>query len=102
MDSRTVMRRFQDEGTLVGTAMAVSDDYLATGSSWGVVNLYERSQLPRSGTPATPLKIFNHLVTQVTSLRFNSTQQILAMASDEKDHQVKLVIILYTTKLEDR
>lgn len=89
MNSRTLVTKFADEGILVGSSIAASYDYLATGSSWGVVNLYERPE--KSISQPKPLKAFMNLVTQVTSLKFNSSQQILAMASDEKDNHVKLV-----------
>lgn len=88
MESRRMVTKFADEGALVARAMAVSDDYLATGSSWGVVNLYERPD--RSSSQPKPIKVFNNLVTSITALKFNPTQQILAMASDDKDDQVKM------------
>ncbi|XP_014277897.1 U3 small nucleolar RNA-associated protein 18 homolog [Halyomorpha halys] len=89
MNSRILVTKFADEGVLVGSSMAASYDYLATGSSWGVVNLYERPQ--KSGSPPKPLKAITNLVTNISSLKFNSTQQILAMASDEKYDQIKLL-----------
>lgn len=89
INSRTLVTKFADEGILVGSSIAASYDYLATGSSWGVVNLYERPE--KSASRPKPLKAFMNLVTQVTSLKFNSTQQLLAMSSDEKDNHVKLV-----------
>lgn len=88
MESRSLVSRFNDEGSLVGSAMAASDDYLAIGSSWGVVNLYDRPQT--FNTSPKPIKAFMNIVTQVTSLKFNSTQQILAMASDEKENHIKM------------
>ena len=89
MKSRSLVTKFTDEGTLVGSAMAASQDYLATGSSWGVVNLYERPE--KCSSSPKPIKAFMNLVTRISSLKFNSTQQILAMASDEKDNHAKLV-----------
>lgn len=89
MESRSLVTKFTDEGTIVGSAMAVSQDYLATGSSWGVVNLYDRPERLNS-TPVVQ-KAFMNLVTQITSLKFNSSQQILAMASDEKENHIKMV-----------
>lgn len=89
MQSRSLATKFTDEGTLEAWTMSASEDYLATGSPWGVVNLYERPE--KNGSAPKPLKTFYNLVTSITSLRFNATQEILAMASDEKDGQIKMV-----------
>lgn len=76
----------------MGTSLAVSpnDQYLACGSSSGVVNIYEGTNIFSSAAPR-PIKVALNLVTQVTSLKFNATSEVLAMASVEKENAVKLV-----------
>lgn len=91
MNSRTCIKKFMDDGCLQGSSLAVSgdDQYLAAGSSSGVVNLYK---LPCDVNPK-PEKTILNLVTTVTKLSFNKSSDILAMASNQKNDAVKLVII---------
>lgn len=81
-----------DDGCLQGTSLALSsnDQYLAAGSSSGVVNLYK---LPCDVNPK-PEKTILNLVTAVSKLSFNKSSDILAMASNQKNDAVKLVSIL--------
>lgn len=92
MHSRTCIHRFTDDGCIVGTSLAVSpsDAYLACGSSSGVVNIYDGPSVFSSAAPR-PIKVALNLVTQITSLKFNATSEVLAMASNEKDNAVKLM-----------
>jgi len=92
MASRACVHRFTDQGCLAGSALAVSADgrLLAAGSSSGVVNLYETASARRLEHPE-PVKILDHLTTGCTRLLFNATSELLAMASAEKEHAVKLV-----------
>lgn len=93
MHSRTCIRKFIDDGCLQGTSLAVSgnDQYLAAGSSSGVVNLYK---LPCNANPK-PEKTILNLVTTVSNLNFNKDSDILAMASNQKNDAVKLVSMHY-------
>lgn len=81
-----------DDGCLQGTSLALSgdDNYLAAGSSSGVVNLYK---LQGGSINPKPEKTILNLVTAVTKLSFNKSSDILAMASNLKNDAVKLVII---------
>lgn len=90
MNSRLCIKKFMDDGCLKGSSLAVSgdDQYLAAGSSSGVVNLYK---LPCDINPK-PEKTILNLVTSVTKLSFNKSSDILAMASHQKNDAVKLVI----------
>ncbi|XP_061471980.1 U3 small nucleolar RNA-associated protein 18 homolog isoform X2 [Rhineura floridana] len=92
--SRRCLNRFTDEGCLRGTSIAVSknNQYVACGSSSGVVNVYAQDNCLRETSPK-PLKAIMNLVTPATSLSFNSTTEILAMASNKIDEAVKLVHI---------
>nr|XP_056713192.1 U3 small nucleolar RNA-associated protein 18 homolog [Euleptes europaea] len=92
--SRRCLHRFTDEGCLRGTSIAVSKNgqYVACGSSSGVVNVYAHDDCLRKTNPK-PLKAIMNLVTAVTSLSFNPTSEILAIASKKIDDAVKLVHI---------
>ncbi|VVC33798.1 Hypothetical protein CINCED_3A002053 [Cinara cedri] len=89
MNSRTCIKKFLDDGCLQGTSLTVShnDQYLAAGSSSGVVNLYN---LPCDINPK-PEKTILNLVTGVSKLSFNKSSDILAMASNQKNDAIKLL-----------
>ncbi|KAJ6660391.1 hypothetical protein lerEdw1_017814 [Lerista edwardsae] len=92
--SRQCLKRFTDEGCLHGTSIAVSKNsqYVACGCSSGVVNVYAHDDCLRETNPK-PLKAIMNLVTAATSLSFNPTTEILAMASNKVDNAVRLVHI---------
>ena len=75
-----------------GTSIAISrnNQYLSSGSDSGVVNIYKRKSCWSSANP-TPEKIVLNLVTPISSLKFNPTSEILAMASEVKENAVKLL-----------
>jgi len=84
------LHKFQDEGCLVGTAVDVSNTHLATGSSSGVVNIYNVNSLSASAKPK-PEKAILNLTTQIDSVRFNPSGEMLAMSSISKETAVKIV-----------
>nr|CAB3267576.1 U3 small nucleolar RNA-associated protein 18 homolog [Phallusia mammillata] len=87
--SRKCMSTFGDEGCVKGTTIAVShNNKIACGSYSGIVNLYDESSLDKSHP--TPLKTFKNLKSPVSGLCFNSTSEMLAMASDSVQNAVKL------------
>ncbi|XP_053231669.1 U3 small nucleolar RNA-associated protein 18 homolog [Podarcis raffonei] len=92
--SRRCLNRFFDEGCMCGTSIAVSknNQYVACGSSSGVVNVYAQDDCLRETSPK-PLKAIMNLVTPATSLSFSPTTEILAIASNKVDEAVKLVHI---------
>jgi hypothetical protein len=92
MDNRVCISKFPDEGTIVGSALAVTPRFLATGSSSGVVNIYDREKISQSPVPK-PLKSLMNLTTRVTSLEANHSGELLAFGSYEKRDVIKLVII---------
>ncbi|NXQ48015.1 UTP18 protein, partial [Catharus fuscescens] len=90
--SRKCLHKFEDEGSLEGKCIAVSknNQYVACGSSSGVVNLYTTDGCLKEKHPK-PVKAIMNLVTSATCVTFNPTTEILAVASRDTDEAVKLV-----------
>ena len=95
MTSRICIHKFHDDGCIFGTTIAMSpnNQYLACGSQSGIVNIYDLTALS-SFTPE-PVKVLLNLDTSITSLVFNSSSEILAMASDRKPDAMKLVSFFF-------
>lgn len=89
--SRTCRHKFIDEGCTKGTSLSVSygDHYVATGSYSGVVNIYDDSCFQK--TSPKPRKAVMNLTTSCSTMAFNSTAEILAIASDFTESAMKLV-----------
>uniref|UniRef100_A0A673W1F9 U3 small nucleolar RNA-associated protein 18 homolog n=1 Tax=Salmo trutta TaxID=8032 RepID=A0A673W1F9_SALTR len=94
MRSSKCLNRFIDDGCVSGTSMAASKNgqYLACGSAAGVVNVYSQEECMQQNNPK-PMKTIMNLVTSATSLRFNPTSEILAIASRADDEAARLVHI---------
>ncbi|XP_076609639.1 U3 small nucleolar RNA-associated protein 18 homolog isoform X1 [Chaetodon auriga] len=92
MRSSRCVNRFIDDGCVKGTSIAASPNgqYLACGSQSGVVNVYSQEACLNSANPK-PLKAVMNLLTSATSLTFNSSSEILAVASRAEDEAVRLV-----------
>ncbi|XP_053426448.1 U3 small nucleolar RNA-associated protein 18 homolog [Nycticebus coucang] len=92
VNSRRCLNRFVDEGSLYGLSIATSRNgqYVACGSNCGVVNIYSQDSCLQ-GTNPKPIKAIMNLVTGVTSLTFNPTSEILAIASEKMKEAVRLV-----------
>ncbi|XP_071320771.1 U3 small nucleolar RNA-associated protein 18 homolog [Trachinotus anak] len=92
MRSSRCVHRFTDDGCVKGTSIAASRNgqYLACGSQSGVVNVYSQEACLNSSNPK-PLKAVMNLLTSATSLTFNPTSEILAIASRAEDEAVRLV-----------
>ncbi|KFO34975.1 U3 small nucleolar RNA-associated protein 18 like protein [Fukomys damarensis] len=92
MNSRKCLNRFVDEGSLRGLSIAASRNgqYVACGSGCGVVNIYNQDSCLQETNPK-PIKAIMNLVTGVTSLAFNPTTEILAVASEKMKEAVRLV-----------
>ncbi|XP_005494812.2 U3 small nucleolar RNA-associated protein 18 homolog [Zonotrichia albicollis] len=90
--SQKGLHKFEDEGSLEGKCIAVSknNQYVACGSSSGVVNLYTTDVCLKENRPK-PVKAIMNLVTSATCVTFNPTTEILAVASRDTDEAVKLV-----------
>ncbi|KAB0362130.1 hypothetical protein FD754_006286 [Muntiacus muntjak] len=92
VNSRKCLNRFVDEGSLYGLSIATSRNgqYVACGSNCGVVNIYNQDSCLQETNPK-PIKAIMNLVTGVTSLTFNPTTEILAIASESMKEAVRLV-----------
>ncbi|KAJ0401934.1 hypothetical protein ATCC90586_008265 [Pythium insidiosum] len=88
--TRKCVFRHDDEGSLGNFSIAASTDgkYYATGSTSGVVNVYNNTGLTANSKPR---KALMQLTTQVDDLKFNADSQILAMASRDSRDALKLV-----------
>lgn len=92
-DTRGLTRHvFSDDGFVHGTCVTVSKhgEFLATGGDTGIVNVYNGASA-RSETAPTPLFTINNLTTSVSSIAFNHDAQILAICSNIKKAQCRLV-----------
>lgn len=85
-----VVHRFIDEGCVHGSKISVQEHLLATGSAEGVVNIYDKQQVFKTKYP-TPKKAILNLTTKITEVKFNATNELLAIASNEVIDAVKLV-----------
>lgn len=86
--------KFTDYGCLSGTSIAVSNNsqFIATGCKSGVVNIYNLNEsLEKNNRNPKPLKSFMNLTTPCTSLKFNSTSEILAACSSYAENACKLI-----------
>lgn len=92
MRSSRCVNRFTDDGCVKGTSIAASRNgqYLACGSQSGVVNVYSQEACLNSASPK-PLKAVMNLLTSATSLTFNPSSEILAIASRAVDEAIRLV-----------
>jgi len=79
--SRKCLHRFLDEGSIKSTCISISNDdqYVSVGSSCGIVNIYDQSCLSKK--QPTPLKTVKNLSTYIRNVKFNSTNEILAISS---------------------
>ena len=91
-NSRNCLNRFVDEGCVEGTAISLSfdDQYCVTGSDVGVVNFYNYSDVLIQSEPK-PMKSLLNLTTEITTLKFNHTSELLFMSSSVKDNSIKCV-----------
>ncbi|CAH0545821.1 unnamed protein product [Brassicogethes aeneus] len=91
MNMRRVKHKFTDEGCLQGTTIDISssNQFIATGSAQGVVNLYGLEDVLKNKIPKPRKSIFN-LTTGISSLKFNSSSEVLALSSADIQNSVKL------------
>lgn len=91
MNMRRVKHKFVDEGCLQGTTLAISssNQFLATGSAQGVVNLYGVEDVLQNKIPK-PRKTILNLTTGISNLEFNCTSEMLALSSSDVPNSMKL------------
>ncbi|KAH8269431.1 hypothetical protein KR018_002970 [Drosophila ironensis] len=82
---------FLDDGCIHGhvVRLAPNQRLLATGSSEGVVNVYDYESVLASKMPR-PEKSFMNLRTRISDLQFNHTSELLVMSSSEAPNCVKM------------
>jgi len=92
MNTRRCVHKFVDDGCITGTALAMAptQQYLACGSSSGVVNLYDTSKLEKTLAPK-PEKALMNLVTKTTGIVFHPSSEMVGIYSGSKENAVKLV-----------
>lgn len=89
---RKCVKRWQDEGGFGSKIMSGDQqgNYLSIGSNIGLVNVYNARSLGGDSKPK-PLKTIGNLTTNISCLRYNHDAQLLAIASDVKRDQLRLV-----------
>jgi len=91
---RKCVKRWKDAGGY-GSAILAGDSggkYLSVGSKMGLVNVYGNDAMSTYGDAAPKeLKTLGNLTTSISTLRYNHDSQLLAMASDDKKDQMRLV-----------
>ena len=110
MESKKFVGVWEDEGCVGGSVIALGghqgptvlgeDRWVAVGSSSGITNIYDRAELvvvPGDDSEEvivkerpTPKRVFEQLITPVTSLTFSPDGQILAFASRHKQNALRL------------
>lgn len=87
-----VIHKFTDEGCLQGTNVTVSssNQFVATGSAQGVVNLYGTDEVFKNKHPKPHKSVLN-LTTGIKDIKFNSTSETLAFASAEIENSLRLL-----------
>lgn len=89
---RRCVKRWQDEGGFGSRIMSGDQrgNYLSIGSNTGLVNIYN-AERAREDTKPKPLKTIGNLTTNISCLRYNHDAQLLAMASNVKKDQMRLI-----------
>lgn len=93
--SRRCVRTWTDESMYGASKVARGGcgKYFAFGSKTGIVNVYgDAAASPQSSSSSeTPLKAIQNLVNPITSIRFDPSCQIMAIASKYKPGQLRMV-----------
>jgi U3 small nucleolar RNA-associated protein 18 len=91
-NQRNCVHRFMDDGVLKNSCLSMSPNgaYFASGSTSGIVNIYDTPSIMQSSTPA-PRKFLDNLTTNISQVAFNHDGQILAIGSRVKKDAFRLV-----------
>lgn len=99
MNNRSCYAKYTDVSLQFNTQIASSEKSVALGMTSGIVSIYDGFINNHHDFPTTvqinAAKSLQNLVTSVTSLKFNSTSELLAMASSDKANAIKLVKLRY-------
>ncbi|TFY60987.1 hypothetical protein EVG20_g7224 [Dentipellis fragilis] len=91
---RRCVKRWKDDGGF-GSRILTGDrrgNYTAIGSRSGIVNVYGSDAATSSGPDRPkPLKAIGNLTTSISAARFNHDSQLLAIASNVKKDQMRLI-----------
>ncbi|GJQ67758.1 hypothetical protein Trydic_g16558 [Trypoxylus dichotomus] len=92
MNMRRAKYKWIDDGCIYGTNISISNSnqFVATGSAEGVVNIYDAAEMMLTKTPK-PKKTVLNLTTSINDLKFNSSSEILAFSSEDVDTAVRLL-----------
>ncbi|KAI7869788.1 WD40-repeat-containing domain protein [Spinellus fusiger] len=90
---RQCVKQWTDDGQIKATVMRVSpnENFYATGSGSGVVNVYDHSVLKPETLKPAPIKAVGNLTTEVTGIKFSHDSQLMAIASNRSADQFKIV-----------
>ena len=93
---RRCLQRFQDEGNLGGTSLAISPtgSLFATGSTSGVVNIYDAAKTFGNRNPEDgirPEKAVMNLTTAIDFIEFNHDASVLCIASRKKKDALRMI-----------
>jgi U3 small nucleolar RNA-associated protein 18 len=98
--TRRCRQKFFDEGCVQGTSLAVSQtlggpQYLAAGSTSGVVNLYDRTNL--HDVRPSPLKALTSITVPVDCMSFNADAQLFAWSASHKKQCLRVAHVASRT-----
>lgn len=98
--ARRCRHKFFDEGCVQGTSLTVSkslgtDQYLATGSNSGIVNIYDRANLFEERP--SPLKALSSITVPVDCMAFNSDAQLFAWSASNKKQCLRVAHVASRT-----
>lgn len=91
LSTHRIKNKWIDEGCLQGSTLSISPSgqLIATGSSQGIVNIYDSEKIFNQQYPK-PIKTISNLTTSINCLKFNSTSEILTLSSSEINNAVRL------------
>ncbi|KAI8969098.1 WD40-repeat-containing domain protein [Mycotypha africana] len=93
VQNKECVKRWQDEGCIGASIISVSpnEKYYATGSSTGIVNLYDRSVLDPELNKPKPIKAIGNLTTRINNIKFNHDSQLMVITSQQKKDQLRII-----------
>ncbi|KAI8079668.1 WD40-repeat-containing domain protein [Gilbertella persicaria] len=93
VEQKECVKRWVDDGCIGPSVVRVSpsERYYATGSSTGVVNLYDRSVLDPQQTHPQPIKAIQNLTTRINNIVFNHDSQLMVISSQLKRDQLRII-----------
>jgi U3 small nucleolar RNA-associated protein 18 len=84
------LNRTSDPGSLKGSVIKVSDDYVACGSASGIVNIYKTEDIDSKET-VMPLKTFSNLTTYINDIQMNRQSELLCIQTKSVKNGIRLI-----------